>query len=370
MIHADSLSGLVGPKDKDISYEQVIDHYGLDLELQKLNRAQYNQDKSEIAASVLCNRSPMFKVRHEPLPLSAKTGIILKCLYLGKSAKSEAEERNLQVEQVNNVIYEFREIMKASKRARKRVNMKRNRLTKAHLNALMLFANEHMEKGFTLMEAQSHLETKFAELQHISLSTLSLCLRKKLKFSYKKLGVSNPVKITVDHRCKLTLCWKILIGFLERDFLLIFVDEFLVNRNTMNSYGWAKQGMPGRLVIKPWDFRMSFIVAHSYEDVEGIMGTKTTFNQEKYLKFIKQLVVRTKSKYKIDSDRIVIVADNCKFHRTQKVEDYFKDQKLKWLFIPAYSPEINPCEKLINFIKSFVKKQVSTQRYGTNEYMI
>ena len=74
---------------------------------------------------------------------------------------------------------------------------------------------------------------------------------------------------------------------------------------------------------------MSFIVAHSYEDVEGIMGTKTTFNQEKYLKFIKQLVVRTKSKYKIDSDRIVIVADNCKFHRTQKVEDYFKDQKLK-----------------------------------------
>ena len=148
----------------------------------------------------------MFKVRHEPLPLSAKTGIILKCLYLGKSAKSEAEERNLQVEQVNNVIYEFREIMKASKRARKRVNMKRNRLTKAHLDALMLFANEHMEKGFTLMEAQSHLETKFAELQHISLSTLSQCLRKKLKFSYKKLGVSNPVKITVDHRCKLTLC--------------------------------------------------------------------------------------------------------------------------------------------------------------------
>ena len=40
MIHADSLSGFVGPKDKDISYEQVIDHYGLDLELQKLNRAQ------------------------------------------------------------------------------------------------------------------------------------------------------------------------------------------------------------------------------------------------------------------------------------------------------------------------------------------
>ena len=260
--------------------------------------------------------------------------------------------------------------MKSSKRVRKRVNMKRIKLTKAHLHALMLFANEHMEKGFTLMDARRHLEAEFDELKGISLSTLSLCLRKRLKFSYKKLGVSNPAKITTEHRLNLTLCWKILIGLLERDFFLIFVDEFLVNRNTMNSYGWTKQGMSGRLVIKPWDFRISFIVAHSAEGVEGIMGTKTTFNQEKYLKFIKQLVTRTKNKFEIDSDRIIIVADNCKFHRTQKVKNYFKDQKLMWLFIPAYSPEINPCEKLKNFIKSFVKNQVNTQRYGANEYII
>ena len=91
---------------------------------------------------------------------------------------------------------------------------------------------------------------------------------KDLKFSYKNLGVSKPAKITTEHRLNLTLSWKIMIGVLERDFFLIFVDESLVNRNTMNSYGWTKQGMPERLVIKPWDFRMSFIVAHSAEGVE------------------------------------------------------------------------------------------------------
>ena len=102
--------------------------------------------------------APCSKLEVNHCHIIVKTGIILKWLYLGKSAKNEAEDRKLQVEQVNNVIYEFREIMKSSKRVRKKVNMKRNKLTKVHLHAPILFANEHMEKGFTLMEARKHLE--------------------------------------------------------------------------------------------------------------------------------------------------------------------------------------------------------------------
>ena len=95
MIQEDSLNGFVGTKDKDIPYEQIIDHYDLNLEFQRLKQEQYNKDESEIAISVYCNRSPMFKVWSEPLPISIKTGIILKWLYLGKSAKNEAEDRKL-----------------------------------------------------------------------------------------------------------------------------------------------------------------------------------------------------------------------------------------------------------------------------------
>ena len=49
----------------------------------------------------------------------------------------------------------------------------------------------------------------------------------------------------------------------------------------MNTYGWTKTGVPGRLFRKPLDFRMSFVVSHSANEVEGVMGTKTTFNQAK-----------------------------------------------------------------------------------------
>ena len=71
---------------------------------------------------------------------------------------------------------------------------------------------------------------------------------------------------------------------IEQEFHLLFVDEFLINRSTFHTYGWTKRGMPGRLLKKPTNFKMSF-VANSQNRVEGIMGTKTTFNQIKYTIF-------------------------------------------------------------------------------------
>ena len=90
----------------------------------------------------------------------------------------------------------------------------------------------------------------------------------------------------------------------------------------MNTYGWTKTGMPGRLFRKPLDFRMSFVVSHSANEVEGIMGTKTTFNQAKIIKFLKHLVSTIKRKHPNMKNKIVLVADNCKIHKTIKIKQF------------------------------------------------
>ena len=59
-------------------------------------------------------------------------------------------------------------------------------------------------------------------------------------------------------------------------------DKFLINRNTLITYGWAKRGMPGRNKRNTQQFRMSFVVAHSSKRVEEIMGTTTNMNTIKY----------------------------------------------------------------------------------------
>ena len=94
---------------------------------------------------------------------------------------------------------------------------------------------------------------------------------------------------------------------------LIFHDEFLVYRNTINTYGWTKAGMPGRLFLKPLNFRMSFVVSHSANEVEGVMRTKTTFTQAKIIKFLKHLVSMIKRKHPNMKNKIVLTLIIAKF---------------------------------------------------------
>mmetsp|Transcript_33065 Transcript_33065/g.37954 ORF Transcript_33065/g.37954 Transcript_33065/m.37954 type:complete len:101 (+) Transcript_33065:885-1187(+) len=99
--------------------------------------------------------------------------------------------------------------------------------------------------------------------------------------------------------------------------------------------------MPGRIQIRPQQFRMSFIIAHSSEKVEGVMGTTTNMNTEKYIRFLNTLFLKLQTVDNVSRSRLVIVADNCSFHRSKRVRQELKNLGIVFLFIPPYSPEIN-----------------------------
>ena len=361
-IQEDILVGFVSNENNDIHYETVLQHIDFNWEFEALDSELIYENDNEIAKIIWKNRSPMFHVRREPIPEEIKAEIVLNCLYKNQSKDKEAMKHGITLQMINNAIYEFQIIKRVSKRTRKSVNIKRNKITRRHVKSLQKFTEEHSETGFTLESARHHLLQNFPDINDISLSTWSLLMRDKLKLSYKKLGNTNPSKLIPDNRANLVSWLKAIIGLKERGFYLIFIDEFLVNRNTINNYGWTQRGMPGRLFRRPTGFKMSFVVAHSISRVEGIMGTKTTFNQDKYTKFLNRLTIKVKRSQDDNTNKIVVVADNWRFHKTEKVKKFFEKERMMWLFIPPYSPEINPCEKLINFVKNCIKGQVSLQK--------
>ena len=55
----------------------------------------------------------------------------------------------------------------------------------------------------------------------------------------------------------------------------MFIDEFTINRKTLNTYGWTRRGLPERLLIRTLEFKMSFIVAHSQIRIDALWGQKT-----------------------------------------------------------------------------------------------
>ena len=99
--------------------------------------------------------------------------------------------------------------------------------------------------GFKLWDARNHLLFNFPSLRSLSLATVSKILKKQIGMSYKKLGELNPKKTTSEHTSNLSLWIQKILELFKLGCHVIFADEFLIDRNTMSTYGWAKRGIPG-----------------------------------------------------------------------------------------------------------------------------
>ena len=49
--------------------------------------------------------------------------------------------------------------------------------------------------------------------------------------------------------------------------------------------------------------------------------------------------------------KVVLLLDNAKIHKTDDVKNAMKVSKLKILFLPPYSPMLNPIELVFNVMK-------------------
>jgi len=52
---------------------------------------------------------------------------------------------------------------------------------------------------------------------------------------------------------------------------------------------------------------------------------------------------------------IAYFIDNASWHKTKKVKEYCKENNITLLFLPPYSPEYNPIERVWGYLKSKVK---------------
>ena len=354
--------GFIGVNYDDYPYAEFIQGIQWEARLEPEPDLHNQTSLDPIETGFLKTKAPMYIRRIEDLPIEIKAEVIVNCCFKRVSIFRQAMIFKLSENQVKNIIYEFKALRKTMSKINNSLNNKHEKLDSRHHQWLSEFVETRKLRGFTRSEARAYLLAKFPDLGSISISTVGHVLRQDLGLTYKKLGGTNIKKVKPESRANLTDCVKVLINFLLKQYYIVFLDEFTINRNTLRTYGWTQKGKPGRMLVRAPGFKMSFIVAHSQARVEGIMGMKSTFDQTKYKTFLRELVPKLRSGKGIDWSKVVIVADNSIIHRTSMIRSLFAKEKLLWLFIPPYSPEINAWEKLINFIKSKVKKMVIEQR--------
>jgi len=74
-----------------------------------------------------------------------------------------------------------------------------------------------------------------------------------------------------------------------------------------------------------------------------VTGFEPKFNGESFQRFLESLL-----KHRSPGQRLVLVLDNAKYHHARALQPWLRQQRkrLALLFLPPYSPDLNPIERV------------------------
>ena len=132
---------------------------------------------------------------------------------------------------------------------------------------------------------------------------------------------------------------------------LVFIDETWTKTNMTRLYGWAPRGR--RLVAKVphghWK-TATFLAALRNDRIEAPCVFDGPINGERFLAYVEQFLVPTLKRNDI------VVLDNLGSHKGKAVRNAIKAAGARLLFLPKYSPDLNPIEQVFAKLKGFVRK--------------
>lgn len=136
----------------------------------------------------------------------------------------------------------------------------------------------------------------------------------------------------------------------DNDVEVLFIDAVHPEHNAMAAYGWIKKGQKRKIKSNSGRQRLNLHGAINAETMEVTVIESETINRDSTV----QLLEILDQKY-FYAKQIVIILDNASYHYSQEVRDVIEgSNKLKLVYLPPYSPELNLIERVWHYFKKNV----------------
>jgi transposase len=132
---------------------------------------------------------------------------------------------------------------------------------------------------------------------------------------------------------------------------LVFLDETSTNTKLTKRTGWAPRGKRYRshALFGTWKTQ-TFIAALRCHSLTAPWIVNAPMNKQIFETYIETQLAPTLSQ----GD--VVIMDNVAFHKSKRVEEIIKKCGAWVLFLPPYSPDLNPIELAFSKLKALLRK--------------
>src|SRR5919206_436724 len=132
---------------------------------------------------------------------------------------------------------------------------------------------------------------------------------------------------------------------------LVFIDETWAKTNMTRLRGWAPRGRKLLAKVPHGRWRtLTFLAALRRDRIDAPCVIDGPINGESFLAYVEQLLVPTLSPGDI------VIIDNLGSHKGKAVRRAIRAAGAKLLFLPKYSPDLNPIEQVFAKLKHLLRK--------------
>jgi transposase len=159
-------------------------------------------------------------------------------------------------------------------------------------------------------------------------------------FSYKKPSVM-PGKVNAEAQRKWIEEYQQLKANLPEQATICFTDGVHPTHNAKPMYGWIKKGIRKELLTNTGRQRINLTGAIDIFSRRVLIQEDETLDADATISFLQKLAQAYPHK-----DTIHLFCDNARYYKNKAVAAYLTTSKIKMHFLPPYSPNLNPIERL------------------------
>lgn len=167
-------------------------------------------------------------------------------------------------------------------------------------------------------------------------------------FSYKKPAVV-PGKANKEEQQNWLAEYETLRQALPEEETICFMDGVHPTHNVQPAYGWIRKGVRKEIPANTGRSRLNLsgiidVVTHNI-----VIQEDQTLNAESTIRFFQRIEEAYPGKQKIH-----VFCDNAPYYRNSAVRQHLETSKISLHFLPPYSPNLNPIERLWKWMKERV----------------
>jgi transposase len=127
---------------------------------------------------------------------------------------------------------------------------------------------------------------------------------------------------------------------------IYFADSVHPQHNAVISYGWIKKGEDFEVPTNCGRYHLNITGAIDIDSMEVVTRTSDWVDADAIRGLLRALRAKNPS-----GEVIYLVLDNARYNRATRVKELADELRIELVYLPPYSPNLNPIERLWKFFK-------------------